>query len=292
MVLLEWTIHGSPIIETLGLPMALSNTWLADRSFWQSWEQNTKPLPVSWESKEWVCVDQEPVWGTAIDHVEMSTILDLCFSKVENNISPNDSDRQCRRTLPDRSSPKTDPVDIRLMTDNYIIGAVGYYMPSESFRYLRKIERMIEKITPPTPIHLLDHIIIPINVRHSHWFPAHINLHNQSFSFLDSYQEYSVTSYPLQELLIWKFLKMTWTTHVSGENPGPQWAIPPEKFIKLHPRLGRHQRWDDIGEQGPPVLPPQPHASTSAIQGELDHGRSLHQTASWRISYLGALGRG
>jgi len=46
-----------------------------------------------------------------------------------------------------------------------------------------------------------------------------------------------VTSYPLQEMLIWKFLKMTWTTHVSGENPGPQWAIPPEKFIKLHPRL-------------------------------------------------------
>ena len=118
------------------------------------------------------------------------------------------------------------------MTDNYIIGGVGYYMPSESFRYLRKVERMIEKITPPTPINLLDHIIIPINVRHSHWFPAHINLHNQSFSFLDSYQEYSVTSYPLQELLIWKFLKMAWTTHVSGENPGPQWAIPPEKFIK------------------------------------------------------------
>ena len=110
-------------------------------------------------------------------------------------------------------------------------------MPSESFRYLRKVERMIEKITPPTPINLLDHIIIPINVRHSHWFPAHINLHNQSFSLLDSSQEYSVTSYPLQEMLIWKFLKMTWTTHVSGETPGPQWAIPPEKFIKLHPRL-------------------------------------------------------
>ena len=46
-----------------------------------------------------------------------------------------------------------------------------------------------------------------------------------------------MTSYPLQEMLIWKFLKMTWTTHVSGETPGPQWAIPPEKFIKLHPRL-------------------------------------------------------
>ena len=110
-------------------------------------------------------------------------------------------------------------------------------MPSESFRYLRKIERMIEKITPPTSIHLLDHIIIPINVLHSHWFPAHINLRCQSFSFLDSYQQYSAASYPQQELLTWKFLKMTWTAHVKGVKPGPQWVIPPEKFIKLHPRL-------------------------------------------------------
>ena len=217
--------------EPLGLPMALSNTGLVDRSFWQSWEQNNKPLPVSWESKEWVCIDQEPVWGTAIDHVEMSTTLDLCFSKVESNISPNNSYSPCRRTLPDRPRSKPDPVDLRLMTDNYIIGAGGYYMPSESFRYLRKIERMIEKITPPTSIHLLDHIIIPINVLHSHWFPAHINLRNQSFSFLDSYQQYSVASYPQQELLTWKFLKMTWTVHVKGATPGPQWVISDRKSV-------------------------------------------------------------
>ena len=155
MVLLEWTIHGSPTIEILGLPPAPNNTWLVDRSFWQSWELNNKPLPVSWESTEWVCIDQEPVWGTAIDHVEMSTTLDLCFSKIESNIFPN-SHNSCRRTLPDRLRPRTDPANSRLMTDNYIIGTGGYYMPSESFRYLRKIERMIEKITPPTSIHLLD----------------------------------------------------------------------------------------------------------------------------------------
>ena len=140
-VLLEWTIHGSPTNDTLGLPMTQSKTWLVDRSFWQSWEQNNKPLPVPWDSKEWGCIDQEPVWGMAINHKGMSKILDICFSKVENNISPNGSDRQCRRTLLDQFSPKTDPVDIRLMTDNYIIGGEGYYMPSESFRYLRKCAR-------------------------------------------------------------------------------------------------------------------------------------------------------
>ena len=188
-----------------------------------------------WESKEWVCIDQELVWGTAITHKGMSKFLDICFSKDENNISPSGSDRLRRRTLLDQFSPKADPADIRLMTDNYIIGGEGYYMPSESFLYLRKCERMIEKITPPTPINLMDHIIIPINVRHSHWFPAHINLHNQSFSLLDSSQEYSVTSYPLQEMLIWKFLKTIWTTHVSGETPGPM-GYPPGQIRQTTPK--------------------------------------------------------
>jgi len=45
-VLLEWTIHGSPTNDTLGLPKAQSKTWLVDRSFWQSWEQNNEPQPV------------------------------------------------------------------------------------------------------------------------------------------------------------------------------------------------------------------------------------------------------
>ena len=72
------------------------------------------------------------------------------------------------------------------MTCDYIKGTKGHYMPMESFLNLKKYERMIEKITIPTPIHLLDHIIIPINVRESHWFPAHINLRTRSISLLDS----------------------------------------------------------------------------------------------------------
>ena len=42
-VLLEWTIYGSPSNDELGLPEAQSKTWLVDRSFWQSWEQNDEP---------------------------------------------------------------------------------------------------------------------------------------------------------------------------------------------------------------------------------------------------------
>jgi len=96
---------------------------------------------------------------------------------------------------------------------------------------------MIEKITPPTPIHLLDHIIIPINIRHSHWFPAHINLQTRGISLLDSSQVYSAASYPQQKMLIWKFFRMVWTTHVGAGAPGPYWVIPHDRFIKLHPRL-------------------------------------------------------
>jgi len=38
-------------------------------------------------------------------------------------------------------------------------------------------------------------------------------------------------------MLIWKFFRMVWTTHVSTEALGPYWAIPPDRFIRLHPRL-------------------------------------------------------
>ena len=110
-------------------------------------------------------------------------------------------------------------------------------MPKENFLYLRKSERMIEKITFPTPIHLLDHIIIPIHIRKSHWFPAHINLRTQSISLLDSSQNYTAAAYPLQKMLIWKFFRMVWTTHAVAEAPAPLWTISPERFIGLHPRL-------------------------------------------------------
>ena len=88
-------------------------------------------------------------------------------------------------------------------------------MPKENFLYFRKSERMVAKITLPTPIYLLDHIIIPIHIRKSHWFPAHINLRTHGISLLDSSQDYSAAVYPLQRMLIWKFFRMVCTTHAS-----------------------------------------------------------------------------
>ena len=42
-VLLEWTIHGFSDEKELGLPASQSKTWLAARSFWQSWVKENEP---------------------------------------------------------------------------------------------------------------------------------------------------------------------------------------------------------------------------------------------------------
>jgi len=109
-------------------------------------------------------------------------------------------------------------------------------MPRENFLYFRKSERMIANTTPPSPIHLLDHIIIPIHIRESHWFPAHINLRTHVVSLLDSSQDYSAAVCPLQRMLIWKFIRMVWAMHAATA-PAPLWIIPPERLTDLHPRL-------------------------------------------------------
>ena len=163
----------------------------------------------------------------------------MCFSKRTKDIDPRGDTpvRQC--VLPDQDRPNIDLEGVQLMTCDYIKGTEGHYMPRESFLNLRNYERMIEKITLPTPIHLLDHIIIPINVRKSHWFPAHINLQTRSISLLDSSQTYSAAAYPQQRMLIWKFFKMVWTTHANAVAPVPYWTIPPERFIGMIQTLGR-----------------------------------------------------
>ena len=182
MVLLEWTIHDHPSREELGLPIAQDTSWLVDRSFWQSWVLNNAPQIVPLATrKEWVCIDREPTWGTEVYHTGLCQLLDTCFSTraTKGKILS----RQDDLLVLDCSS--IDLSGIRFTTCDYIKGTEGHYMPKENFLYFRKSERMIEKITFPTPIHLLDHIIIPIHIRKSHWLPAHINHRTQSISLLD-----------------------------------------------------------------------------------------------------------
>jgi len=80
-VLLEWTIYGFSGEKELGLPASQSKTWLADRSFWQSWVKENEPQhipPV--KCIKWVCMKEEPVWGNEVVNDKLRTALDTCFS--------------------------------------------------------------------------------------------------------------------------------------------------------------------------------------------------------------------
>ena len=238
MVLLEWTIHGCSGKDKLGPPKAQDKTWLVDRSFWQSWEQinETQQVPPGKCSK-WICVDDETVWGTEVKQDRLRKLLDTYFSEQTKTTHPKGDGplRQC--VMPSYTRPNHALEGVQLMSCDYIKGTKGHYTPLESFLNFRKCERMIAKIKLPIPIHLLDHIIIPINVRDSHWFLEHMNLQTRCISLLDSSYAYSAAAYPQQKMLIWKFFKMVWTTHASTAALVPSWTIHPARFISLHPRM-------------------------------------------------------
>ena len=67
-------------------------------------------------------------------------------------------------------------------------------MTLEGFSTSRKCERMVAKIQFPVPFHFLDHVIIPVNVLESHWFPAHMDVKFRRMSFLDSSYTYSAAN--------------------------------------------------------------------------------------------------
>jgi len=186
MVLLEWTIHGCSGKDKLDPPEAHTKTWLVDRSFWQSWEQQNKPQPVTPEKcSNWICVEDEPVWGTKVRHNRLRKRLDTGFSEQKRTTHPTGDTPLRQYVLPEHTLPNHALEDVQLMSCDYIQGTEGYYMPLESFLSLRNCERMIAKIRIPIPIHLFDHIIIPINIRNSHWFPAHLNPQTRCISLLD-----------------------------------------------------------------------------------------------------------
>jgi len=267
MVLLEWTMQGQPGREELGLPPAQDTSWLVDRSFWQSWVLNNEPQAVNLTTRrEWMCIDREPTWGTEVHHFGLCQFLETGFSK-----------RAVKGEVPMRSDnllvlecSSIDFLGTRFTTCDYIHGTKGYYMPRENFLYFRKSERMIAKTTPPSPIHLLDHIIIPIHIRESHWFPAHINLRTYDISLLDSSQDYSAAAYPLQRMLIWKFIRMVWATHTATA-PAPLWIIPPERLIDLHPRL----------TNPPPSVIQSPDQGTTQAKIAIMNTSASKMTASW-----------
>jgi len=96
-----------------------------------------------------------------------------------------------RADLPKQHVTSSALQGLQLMTNDYFKGKAGFYMTLEGFSNSRKCERMVAKIKFPVPFHLLDHVIIPIHVRESHWFLAHMDVQLLRMSFLDSSHAYS-----------------------------------------------------------------------------------------------------
>ena len=101
---------------------------------------------------------------------------------------PTDACRLAKTTR-DKQCPAVQ--GLQLMTNDYIKGIAGFYMTLKGFSNSRKCERMVAKIKFPVPFHLLDHVIIPTNVRESNWFPMHMDEKFRRMSFLDSSYVYS-----------------------------------------------------------------------------------------------------
>jgi len=95
---------------------------------------------------------------------------------------------------------------------------------------------MIAKIKLPIPIHLFDHLIIPINVRESHWLPAHLNLQTRCISLLE--QVTPTVRPPIHnKKCFFGFFQMVWTAHASTDAPVPSWVVRPARFTTLHPKM-------------------------------------------------------
>jgi len=142
-----------------------------------------------------------------------------------------------RADLPKQHVTSSALQGLQSMTTDYIKGKTGFYMTLESFSNSRKCERTIAKIKFLVPIHLLDYLIIPIHVRDSHWFPAHMDVKSRCMSFSDSSHAYSAADYPRQKMLFWKFYRMSWTAHANANATAPSWVVHPARITSLHPRL-------------------------------------------------------
>ena len=122
---------------------------------------------------------EEPVWGIEVVNDKLSTALDTCFFERTvaalgfTAVSQQSRDMSLMRA----DLPKQHVTSSALQgLHDYIKGKAGFYMTLEGFSNSRKCQHMVAKIKFPVPFHLLDLLIIPINVRESHWFPAHLDV--------------------------------------------------------------------------------------------------------------------
>jgi len=150
---------------------AITNiTRILNELFWNEWHKVNTQEGAS--GRRWVYLEEEPVWGNEVLREEIAAFLD---ERQHNN-------KSLSLSLEELSSLN----GTHFTTDDFIRGQVVFYTALQG----HQCARMIKKARPPVPLHVLDHMIIPIHVGNNHWFPAHLDIKDLQMTFLDSQHSY------------------------------------------------------------------------------------------------------
>ena len=168
-ILLAWTTYGHS--QTLGLPAALSKTWLADTDFWGCWVLENEPKLNTLGN--WVCVETEPVWGNkrTCRHLteapdgffEQTALLESIKLSDEEEIRAGISSPLRQIALPEKNITSLKQVLPKFTSNDYVQDKFGFYTTLKGFAASRRCVQLVKKVK--FPIHLLDNLIIPVNVK-------------------------------------------------------------------------------------------------------------------------------
>ena len=169
-----------------------------------------------------MCVETEPVWGNKRACQLLTDALDRLFEQTALLESTKLSDEEFRAgissplrqiVLPAKNITSLKQVLPKFTSNDYVQSKFGFYTTLKDFTASRRCIQLVRKVKFPVPIHLLDNLIISVNVK-EHLFPAHLNVVKRQLRFLDSSNNYSAREYTRQEMLMWKFYRLAWTVHV------------------------------------------------------------------------------
>jgi len=144
--LLTVSIYGHS--KELQLRTSLTKTWILNVSLWNKWHKANTGEEAS--GQRWVYLVEEPVWGNQVLRQEMTAFLD----EMHRNNKP------LSLSLEELNSLNCN----HLTTDDFIRGQVGFYTTLQG----HECAPMIKKARPQVPLHLLDHMIMPIHVGNNH----------------------------------------------------------------------------------------------------------------------------
>jgi len=195
--------------KELQSPTSLSKTCILNEYFWNKWHKVNTQEEAS--DQRWVYLEEEPVWGNEVLRQEIEVCL-LVDERQRNK-------KSLSLSLEELSSLDGN----RFTTDEFIRGQVGFYTILQE----HECARMITKARPPVRLYFLDHMIIPIHVGNTYWFPAHLDIKKRQMTFLDSQHSYCSKCHVRHELFIWRFYRMAWERHVAKEFPPPNWFLSP-----------------------------------------------------------------